>query len=79
MIGDKNAHFAVEYLRLEEIQLLGKDVGGKSPRKVRYYPVTGKAMVLKLRRDDDFANVRKEEEGYRSQIIKPRSNDLDLF
>lgn len=80
LIGDKNAQFAKEYLQLEEIRLLGSDVGGSSPRKVRYYPITGKAMVRKLRRDDDYRNVRREEEGYNRQIATPRAgNDVDLF
>lgn len=80
LIGDKNAAFAIEYLELEGIRLVGRDVGDKWPRKVRYYPVSGRAMMRKLRRDDDYRNVRREEEGYRSQITKPViGNDVDLF
>lgn len=80
LIGDKNAHFALEYLQLEEIKLVSQDVGGKWPRKVRYYPVSGKAMLRKLRRDDDYRHVRVEEETYRNQIAKPViGNDVDLF
>lgn len=80
LIGDKNARFAKEYVQLEELQLLAEDTGGTWPRKVRYHPVEGRAMVRTLRRDDDYKNVRKEEEGYRNKIIKPKAdNDLDLF
>lgn len=81
LIGDKNAHFAIEYLRREGITLAGKDVGDIWPRKVRYCPVTGKAMIRKLQRDDDYRNVAREEEGYRRTIIKPLAagNDVDLF
>lgn len=80
LIGDKNAKFAIDYLKLEEIPVLAMDVGDKWPRKVRYFPHSGKAMVLKLRRDDDYRNVRREEEGYRKQIAKPPLvNEVDLF
>ena len=80
LIGDKNAHFATEYLRKEGIKIAGQDIGDVWPRKVRYSPANGKAMMRKLKRDDDFANVQIEEEGYRKQIQAPAmGNDVDLF
>lgn len=79
-IGDRNAAFANEYLQHEGIRVVGVDVGDKWPRKVRYWPVEGRALIKKLSRADDYARVRLEEDGYRQTIIRPSSgNDVDLF
>ena len=77
-IGDKNIRFAKEYLRDEEIKVVSEDVGGTSPRKVRYQPATGRAWVLKLRREEDFAGVKQEEERYTKQFKQEKSVDEDV-
>lgn len=81
LIGSRNAEFAAEYMQMEGIPVVSQDVGGQYPRKVRYLPVTGKALVRKLRRDDDYRKVTREEEGYRQNILQPKQakDDLDLF
>ena len=80
-IGTKNINFARGYLRDEEITVIGEDVGGTSPRKVRYQPATGRAWVLKLRREEDFANVEQEESRYKRRFMpeNPVEDDVELF
>ncbi|HKQ31098.1 MAG TPA: chemoreceptor glutamine deamidase CheD [Burkholderiales bacterium] len=47
-VGEQNVRFVREYLQREGIRVVGEDLLGKLPRKVAYYPVTGKAMVKRL-------------------------------
>ena len=80
-IGTKNINFARGYLRDEEVTIIGEDVGGTSPRKVRYQPATGRAWVLRLRREEDFANVEQEEARYKRRFVpeNPVEDDVELF
>lgn len=81
LIGTKNIEFVHDYLSMEEIPIKGEDVGGNWPRKVRYWPVTGKAQVLKLRREEDYANIEKAEKSYTSSVATTtkKTGDVELF
>lgn len=48
-IGKRNIDFALSYVAIERLKMLSKDVGDRFPRKVNYYPTTGKVKVKKLR------------------------------
>lgn len=47
-VGERNTRFALDYLRDHEITLISKDVLGSSPRKVCFFPHTGRVMVRRL-------------------------------
>lgn len=47
-VGERNTRFALDYLRAHEITLVSKDVLGSSPRKVCFFPRTGRVMVRRL-------------------------------
>ena len=47
-VGEQNARFVREYLEREGIRIVGEDLLGNLPRKVGYYPKTGKALVKRL-------------------------------
>jgi chemotaxis protein CheD len=79
LIGTKNIEFVHQYLADEELRILSEDVGDVWPRKVRYQPVTGRAWVLKLRRDEDYKNVEREESAYTSRVSAKKSGDVELF
>lgn len=44
-VGERNASFALRYLRDEGIKLVAKDLGGDAPRRVHYMPLSGRAFV----------------------------------
>lgn len=48
-IGQKNAQFVQEYLKIEKIPVLAKDLLGSHARKVYFFPESGKVMVHTLR------------------------------
>lgn len=73
MIGDKNVNFIHNYLKEEGLNITQQDVGGTSPRRIHYYPDSGKVMMRRLNRADDFANVEKEEKDYQKKLTKEAS------
>ena len=73
-IGEKNIRFVLDYLRTEGLPVASQNVGGPHPRRVHYYPDTGKAMVRTLRREEDQQKVTEEEKSYK-QYIDIRSHD----
>lgn len=80
-IGEQNAVFAEDYLLREGVRLVGRDVGDIWPRKVRFWPASGRALVKKLKREDDFSRVRHEESGYRARldVAGPQSGNITIF
>jgi chemotaxis protein CheD len=48
-IGLQNIRFVKEYIRTEKLTLLAEDVGDRYPRKVYYFPESGKVRVMRLR------------------------------
>jgi chemotaxis protein CheD len=51
-IGAQNAAFAADFLRQEKIVNHGGSLGGEQARRIRFWPVTGKAQQLLLGRSD---------------------------
>ena len=52
-VGSENVDFVRDYARREGLTVLSDDLGGNLPRRVHYFPVTGKAFRLLLRRSGD--------------------------
>ena len=47
-VGERNTQFVLDYLRTERIPVVSKDVLEIYPRKVCFFPASGKAMVKRL-------------------------------
>lgn len=47
-VGERNTAFVTEYLQTERIPIVSEDVLDIYPRKVVFFPATGKAMVKRL-------------------------------
>ncbi|MBJ6800986.1 histidine kinase [Geomonas propionica] len=48
-IGANNAAFAVDYLKKQGIPIIASDLGERCPRKVMFFPQTGRALVKRIR------------------------------
>ncbi|WP_239027550.1 histidine kinase [Geomonas diazotrophica] len=48
-IGGHNAAFAVDYLKKHGIPIIASDLGECCPRKVMFFPKTGRALVKRMR------------------------------
>jgi chemotaxis protein CheD len=47
-VGERNTSFVMDYLKTERIPVVSKDVLDVHPRKVCFFPASGKAMVKRL-------------------------------
>lgn len=79
MIGSKNVAFVKKFLASENLKITSSDLGGDYPRRVRFYPDTGKAMMLRLQRKDDLKVVDEEKQFASRLISKPIEGDIELF
>jgi chemotaxis protein CheD len=78
-IGQKNVEFAEQYLANEGMAIAAKHVGGFHPRRIHYFPQTGRVQLLQLRRGSDAAVFQKELEFKRRIAVKPVEGGVDLF
>ena len=78
-IGSTNIEFVRTYLRTEGIPVLAEDVGDIFPRKVIYFPESGRARVKKLKTMHNSTVLTRETQ-YRKSIEKaPAETDIELF
>ena len=78
-IGNGNINFVREYIETENITLVGEDVGDVFPRKVIYFPLTGKVKVKKLRQMHNNTVIERESTYMSSLEVKPEESEVELF
>lgn len=77
-VGERNAKFVKDYLRTENIRITAEDLNDIWPRKVNYFPRSGKVMVKKLKSTDPTLEVKERD--YAGKLAqKPVGGDIDLF
>jgi chemotaxis protein CheD len=78
-VGARNIEFARHWLQLEGLSVAGEDVGDTYPRRVLYFPATGRVLMFRLR-TTDLGEVVSREKQYQSTLReKPAGNDVELF
>jgi chemotaxis protein CheD len=78
-IGKCNIDFVFNFLDQEGIAVAAHDVGDRFPRKLLYFPHTGRVKVRKLQSTNQ-ATVARREAAYLQDIKNaPRDGDIDLF
>ncbi|VAX00651.1 Chemotaxis protein CheD [hydrothermal vent metagenome] len=78
-IGHKNISFIRGYVILEGLEVAAQDLGDVYPRKVMYFPRTGKVWVKKLHRVDN-KTIANRENRYKVEIQQqPIESDIELF
>ena len=78
-IGHRNAEFVEQYLAAENLLIAAHHLRGNLPRRVHYFPTTGRVMLLELQRTEQEAVVR-EEVSYKSKIqVEPVAGSIELF
>ncbi len=78
-IGAKNIKFVHEFLASEGLPIAAEDMGGPFPRRIHYYPDTGKVRMRKLQRKEDMAVADEEKTYFTSISKKPVEGDIELF
>jgi chemotaxis protein CheD len=78
-VGERNAAFVISYLKTEKIRVLAEDLNDVYPRKVYFFPRTGKVLVKKLMQTHNDTLARRERD-YASRLkVEPVGGAIDLF
>ena len=78
-VGERNAEFVLRFLHTEKIRIVAQDLVDVFPRKVYYFPASGKVMVKKLR-DIHNSTIFEREQVYGSRLKGSRvGGDVELF
>jgi chemotaxis protein CheD len=79
-VGERNTQFVLEYLATERIPVVSQDVLDIHPRKVCFFPVTGKALVKRLAHSHPETLAVEERKGNAATVAKSTSGgSVDLF
>jgi chemotaxis protein CheD len=78
-IGTRNATFVLEYLAAERIALLAQDLGDIHPRKVCFFPQTGRTLVKRLPSARNDVIVDAERAYYGRLAREPAAGSVELF
>ena len=79
-VGERNTQFVIDYLQTERIAVVSKDVLDIYPRKVCYFPATGKAMVKRLAHSHPETLETQERKGNAASLAKSHAGgSVDLF
>ncbi len=78
-VGTRNAEFVRQYLRDERIPVMAEDLCGIHPRKVWFFPSTGRVVVQRLPHAHE-AEVAATESAVRARLSKaPVTGGVELF
>lgn len=81
-VGERNAEFVLDYLKLELIPITAKDLLDIYPRKVYFFPDTGQVLIRKLKSLHNNT-ILDRESSYRMRLKnKPKNTfnqDVELF
>lgn len=78
-VGSDNAEFVRQYLEAEGLRCAAEDLGGTQPRRIHYYPATGR-VVRRLLGTSERHVVNLEESDYRNRLQdRQPSGEIELF
>ncbi|WP_071871758.1 chemoreceptor glutamine deamidase CheD [Atopomonas hussainii] len=78
-VGQRNADFVREYLHTERVPVVAEDLLDVYPRKVYFFPASGRVLVKKLKSLNNTTLLDREME-YSMRIRKvPVAGEIDLF
>jgi chemotaxis protein CheD len=78
-IGARNIDFVRQYVAAEGFKVLGEDLGDVYPRRVVYFPQTGRIRVRKLSSGRDESLAQRERQYLQQLDSKPVENEVELF
>ena len=78
-VGESNSDFVLDYLANEKIRVVSQDLRGLYPRKVYFFPATGRALVKTLKTVHNNTIIEREQE-YGSRLKSSTiAGDVELF
>jgi chemotaxis protein CheD len=77
-VGSDNAEFVLSYLRAEGLRCAATDLGVTLPRRIHYYPATGR-VVRRLLGVSERYSIDREENDYGSRLQQQPAGEIELF
>ena len=78
-VGARNAEFVLDFLKTEKIPIVAKDLLDSYPRKVYYFPHSGRVLVKKLHRVHNDTLFSRESD-FKSRLSSSSlEGDVELF
>ena len=78
-IGKKNIDFILDYIQTEGFKISSEDLGDVYPRKVIYFPQSGRVRVKKLKKMHNQTIINRENEYLQKIKQQPVAGDIELF
>lgn len=78
-VGRKNIEFILEYIDAEGLSLLSQDLGDIYPRKVIYFPKTGKVKMKKIQDLHTDSIAVRETQYFNTIKNAPVEGEVELF
>ncbi len=79
-VGERNVSFVLEHLKQEGIPIVARDLLDIYPRKVHFFPHSGRVMLKKINSLHNNNNLIELEKGYLRDVErKPIAGPIDLF
>lgn len=78
-IGTENSEFILRYLEAEGLRCVAQDLGGSLPRRIHYYPATGKVVRRLLGTGESYAVAREETEYVSRLSSRKTAGEIELF
>lgn len=78
-VGQRNVEFVLDYLQTERIPVAAKDLLDDYPRKVYFFPDTGKVLVKKIKSLHNTTIADRESEYRMKMKFTPKSGEVELF
>jgi chemotaxis protein CheD len=78
-VGSDNAEFVLRYLEAEGLRCMAQDLGGSHPRRIHYYPTTGRVVRRLLGTSETYAISREEREYADRMRQRQPAGEIHLF
>lgn len=78
-VGARNIQFVEDYLKAEGLPVYGRSLGGHAPRRIHYFPLTGKVFMKTLRSTEE-RKLAMDEEAFQQKVSQaPVAGSAELF
>lgn len=78
-IGNRNVDFVREFAAVEGLNVVAEDLGGSCPRKIMYFPATGRVLLKRLRPTQSETIIDREAAYRRSLDATEQTGEVCLF
>lgn len=78
-VGQRNAEFVLDYLEMENIPVVAQDMLDVYPRKIYFFPRSGKVLMKKLRNMHNHTVAEREQAYIERLKLSSMQGDVELF